>query len=382
MRTTILATMLAVSLIGVATAGAQTTAPQSTPGFTIGAEALLWWFKGSPAPVPLVTDDALDQPGTRIFLGGDKLDTNPNPGFRVSAGYALSDQFGVESNVFYIPTRTTSRSVSSSGRPGSVDLLIPFFDPTLPGESTTFLSSASDGDPFAGSAVERLSTNFLGAELNGRMRLVATPRWRVDGLGGFRYLRLRETYRFDTSSPFIPPGPSDVWVTRDEFDATNSFYGPQVGIRARADWGPLFLTGTVKVGLGAVVQSVDVSGYLITNDFNNFGTPQTFAGGYFTQPTNIGDHRRTVFGVVPEAALSAGWRLTPSLSIVAGYTFLYVNNVARPGNQIDRVINPTQAPAIDNAPPGPLVGPARPAFKFNGSDFWAQGINVGVMFNF
>jgi hypothetical protein len=27
---------------------------------------------------------------------------------------------------------------------------------------------------------------------------------------------------------------------------------------------------------------------------------------------------------------------------------------------------------------GPLVGSARPAFTFDGTDFWAQGLNFGV----
>jgi hypothetical protein len=386
-RTTLIAAALVASLLGSGMAAAQTGSPSSpTAGpFTISAEALLWWLKDSPAPTPLVSDGPIDRPGTRIFLGGEDLDANPLPGFRVGAGYALSDRWGVEGSFFYLPTRTTTRSVSSSGRPGSVDLKIPFFDPISLSEDDSLLSSSAvnaDQDPYAGFATERLRTSFLGAELNGTMRLVGTSQWRVDALGGLRYLRLRETYTFDTSSPFIPPGPSDVWLTKDEFDATNHFFGPQVGVRARADWGPLFLNAVVKVGFGAVRQHVDVSGSLITNDFNNFGPPQTFAGGYFAQPTNIGHHSRTVFGVVPEAALTAGWRLTRSVSLTAGYTFLYVNNVARPGNQIDRTINPTGIAAITGEPPAPFSGPARPAFKFNGSDFWAHGLNIGLAFNF
>jgi hypothetical protein len=376
MPTTIVAVTLALVLLAVGTATAQTPA-----AFTIGAEALLWWLKDSPAPVPLVTDGRLDQPGTRIFLGGEDLDANPHPGFRLGAGYAFGDRWGVEGSFFYLTPRTTDRSVGSSGQPGSVNLLVPYVNPILPGEATTNLSSIQES--FAGSATERLRTSFLGAELNGRMNLGSGSGWRVDALAGFRYLRLRETYTFDTSSPFILPPPLvDVFATKDEFDATNSFYGPQVGVRARADWGPLFLSGSLKVGFGAVVQSVDVSGTLTTNDFTNFGPIQTFVGGYFAQATNIGEHRRTVFGVVPELALSSGWRLTPWLSLVAGYTFLYVNSVARPGNQIDRTINPTGIASFTGDPPAPFSGPARPAFKFKGSDFWAQGLNIGLVFSF
>ena len=48
--------------------------------------------------------------------------------------------------------------------------------------------------------------------------------------------------------------------------------------------------------------------------------------------------------------------------------------VARAGEQIDFVVNSNQV-----APPIP-GGPARPAFNFNGSDFWAQGLNFGLEF--
>ena len=384
MRTTITGIALALSLLTPTLAAAQAATASAGP-FTIGAEALLWWLKDSPAPVPLVTNGTIDQPGTQVFLGAKDLDVNPMPGFRLSAGYTLSDRWGLDSSFFYLTPRSTSRSVGSSGLPGSVDLLIPFFNPTLPGEDTTKLSSTlkdADSDPFAGSATERLRTSFLGAEVNGTMKLAAGAGWRLDGLGGFRYFRLRETYTFDTASPFVPPLPADVFVTHDEFDATNSFYGPQLGVRARMDFGSFFVNGALKVGFGAIVQHVDVAGTLTTNDFTNFGPTQTFVGGYFAQATNIGDHRRTVFGVVPELGLNVGWRITPSLSLVAGYTFMYVNSVARPGNQIDRTINPTGIPSFTAEPPAPFTGPARPAFKFESSDFWAQGLNVGLTFNF
>ena len=111
----------AVSLLVVASvASAQTSGTPSDAGrFTISAEALMWWFKGSPAPTPLVSDGVVGEPGTRVLLGGEDLDTNPNPGFRLTAGYSLTDRWGVESIFFYVPPRSTTRSVSSSGQPGS-----------------------------------------------------------------------------------------------------------------------------------------------------------------------------------------------------------------------------------------------------------------------
>lgn len=373
-------------LIGSGIASAQTAsspvAPATPSGagrFSIRAEALLWWFKGSPAPVPLVSSGLLNETETKVLLGGKDLDTNLNSGFRVTVGYSLTDRWGAEGSVFYLLDRSTSRTASSSGQIGSQDLLIPFFDVTLPGENVTELSRARF---FAGSAEEKLSNSLLGAELNGTMKLLSASQWRVDLLGGFRYLNLRETYTFTTSSPNVAPQPADVFQTKDEFDATNNFYGAQLGVRARYDRGSWFASSAVKFALGAMIQSVDVDGFLETNNFNDFGPPQRFPGGYFAQPTNIGSHTRSVFAVVPEVGFNIGYRITEWTSVFVGYTFLYTNNVTRPAQQIDRSINPTQSASFGGTPPTPLEGPARPSFKFSGTDFWAQGINVGLAFRF
>ena len=121
--------VLAVSDVAFAQAPA---GPVSDVGrFTVSAEALMLWFKSSPS-TPLVSTGTLDDPSTRIVLGGEDLDTNPNPGFRITAGYGLTDRWGVEGSFFHVPPRTTSRTVSSTGRPGSTDLFIPFFDVTPP----------------------------------------------------------------------------------------------------------------------------------------------------------------------------------------------------------------------------------------------------------
>ena len=369
-----------VTLTWPAAAMAQTPATTAQAGpFSLSAEALVWWFKHSPAPVPLVTDGIIGQPGTTVLLGGKDLDTGANPGFRLTAGYAVSDRWGVEGSFFYILPRSTDKSVSSSGQIGSTDLIVPFFDVTTNRENGTELSFSPI---YRGTAKEELENSLLGAELNGTWAVVPDGPIRVSLLGGFRYLRLRETYTSTTSSPLIPPFPEDIWNTKDKFDATNNFYGPQIGVRGRFDWGRFFVSGALKFAMGAMVQSVDVSGSLLTNDFSNFGPTQTFPGGYFALPTNIGSHKRTVFAVVPEVGLTLGFQLTRWASVFAGYSFLYTNNVARPGNQIDRSINPTQSVAWVGEPPVALQGVAEPTFKFKGSDFWAQGINVGLGFRF
>jgi hypothetical protein len=371
-RHVIIAVAVASLLAVAGVASAQTTAASS---FSVSAEALLWWFKGSPAP-PLVTDGLLREPGTRVLLGGEDLEANPNPGFRLTAAYAPTPSWGIESSVFYVPPRSISRGVSSSGQGGSTDLFVAFVDPVLPGESVSNLSSAGF---FAGRAQEQFTTSLLGAELNVAVRVASGDTWGVEALGGFRYLRLRERFLFTTDSPNIPPQPADVYQTTDRFETTNNFFGGQLGLRVHLDRGAWFASGVAKVAVGAMRQSVDIEGTLITNDFNNFGTPVTYpGGGYFATPTNVGERTQSVFTVVPEAGLTVGYRLTPWMSLVAGYTFLYARDVVRAPNQINRTVNYSPA----NQPPRLPDGPQEPAFKFKSSDFWAQGLNLGLALRF
>ncbi len=372
-------------LLGVTAAGAQTSAAPPTPlvvgtgQFTVGADVLVWWLKDSPAPVPLVTDGIVGQPATNTFLGGQSLSTGANPGFRISGDYALRARTGLEGNFFYFGSRSTSVGVESSGRLGSVNLVVPYIDARTNRESGTELSLAP---VYRGSATEELSNSLLGAELNGSwVRAPAGP-WRITLLGGLRYLRLNETYTLTTQSPYIPPFPLDIWNTTDRFDTTNNFYGAQAGIRARYEQGPFFVDGAVKIALGAMVQAADVRGSLETNDFTNYGATQTFSGGYFALPTSIGNYSQTAFAVVPEVALKLGYRLSPSAALVFGYSFLYASNVIRPGNQVSRTINPTQSTTYTEDPAARLQGAAQPEFRFNESNFWAQGINVGLVVQF
>jgi hypothetical protein len=142
------------------------------------------------------------------------------------------------------------------------------------------------------------------------------------------------------------------------------------------------LAFTGKVAVGMVRQQTTIDGFLQTNDFTGQRAVQTFTGAYLTQPTNIGTYHRNRFCVVPEANLSLNFCVCEWMRVTGGYSFLYATDVARPGDQIDRGINPTQAPAISGQPQTALQGAARPTFPARESDFWAQGLNLGLEFRY
>jgi hypothetical protein len=376
------ATGLALLLcVSANTASGQTASAggASVDRFTFGAEALVWWLKDSPAPVPLITDGILGEPGTHTLLGGHDIGTGANPGFRLTGGYALNDRWRLEGNVFYLVQRSTAASVASTGAIDSTDLVIPYIDAATNNESGTQVSFAP---VYNGSARAELTNDFLGAEVNAARALKPVGRWQMEALGGFRYLRLHENYRFTTRSPYNPPFPVDIWDTSDEFDTTNNFYGVQAGLRARFDQGQFFADTSIKVALGAMNQSAGVHGSLVTNDYTGYGPTQTFSGGYFALASNVGNYSRTVFAAVPEFALNLGYHITPNATVIVGYSFIYASNVSRPGNQMSRTINPTQSTAYTEDPASRLNDPAQPAFRFNDSSFWAQGMNVGLAVRF
>ena len=130
--------LLVVRPVSAQIAGTPEGSTSDARGFSVSAEALLWWFKGNATP-PLVTDGLLNEPGTKVLLGGGDLDTNPNPGFRVTAAYSSTERWGVEGSFLYVPPRSTRRSVSSSGQPGVTGMLnefqVPQASETMPGST-------------------------------------------------------------------------------------------------------------------------------------------------------------------------------------------------------------------------------------------------------
>jgi hypothetical protein len=376
MRRAALVALIASTWTGAVLAQGTT---ESAGRWSVGAEALFAWFKSSPTPVPIITDNYADAPGVNVFLGGGSTDTNPNAGLRLTGAYRLDSRVGVELAGFYIPSRSTSSGVSSTGQAGSIDLYLPYFDVTRNAENVTEISY---WPTYRGSAQATLSNSLGGGELNLTWSMPAQDGWHVDLLGGFRYLQLRESYTITTSSPYNPPNPADIWNTTDGFDARNRYYGLQVGARATYDRGPWLGNFAGKVALGTMQQRVSINGFLETNDYNDYGATQVFPGGYFALPTNSGDHTQSRFAVVPEFALNLGYRLTPEATVLVGYSFLWASSVVRPGDQINRNINPTQTVSWGNDPPVNPVGPAQPSFSFATTDFWAQTLSVGFAYRF
>src|SRR5262249_23845518 len=106
--------------------------------------------------------------------------------------------------------------------------------------------------------------------------------------------------------------------------------------------------------------------------------PVTNPGGLLALSSNIGQRDRDRTAVIPEFGVKVGYQVSPRLRVLAGYTILYWNEVARAGDQADQAGNPNPLPPVMQ----PVVGPLRPAPRFENSSFWTQGLSLGVEFNF
>jgi hypothetical protein len=341
-------------------------------------EYLLWWTKGSPLPplltisapgTPLTLAGIVGTPGTAVLFGDTSGDNGPRSGGRFTIGGWLNEDqsTGIEGNFFFLESLHNHYFAASSGQQ---ILGRPFFD-TRHGEPNSLLISFPG--LVQGSFSATTSSDFYGAEANLRQNLCCGCCYRVDLLGGFRYLHLREDLNIAETEISLDEALAPVGTRFDiaeGFGTKNDFYGGQIGVEAEFRCERLYAQVLGKVALGGTNQVVSINGVTTENGV------VLGQGGFLALLTNIGRFHHTAFSVVPEAGVTLGYQVTDNLRAFVGYTFLYWSDVVRPGQQVSLLINPTQFP------PGTLAGTPAPAFSRQDTDFWAQGVNFGAELRF
>jgi hypothetical protein len=332
----------------------------------IEGEYLLWTIKKNLLPAPLVTQGsfsdpivgALEQPGTNIKLGKQHIDMGCMNGIQVTIGswLNLSQQTGLEASYFLLPTTTTKKSLRTSGEIGSPSYAVPINDITglwglngVPGESIYLLPGPLGAMPgFHGDFNLKLSSQFQGAQLNAVYRMAKWHFFRLNAITGFRWLQLKEQLKFQVSTHTVPNFPFGFSFsdTKDNFKTDNDFYGGQIGVDTGHTSRHFDLKGVLQMGLGAILETIHIHGSSKTSNGNLFyetknTANETLKGGIFAQKTNIGTHRPQVFAAVFDANIQANLKILRYLELGAGYSFLWISKLARPGKQIDRKINPT-----------------------------------------
>lgn len=248
----------------------------------------------------------------------------------------------------------------------------------VPGPPFEDAEAVSFPGALSGTVAVRQTTRLWGYDANLRTNLwdgcCHGAGWSIDGYAGFRSLTLDESLQVtENLTSQLAAAPGSIMVF-DKFQTQNTFYGGQLGLQGELRWNRWFLNADAKIGLGDVHEVVDILGSTTISDPTGV---HTSPGGLLAQGTNIGTYSRDRFAVLPELGVNVGYQVTDCLRLFVGYNVLYLSSVVRPADQIDRTVNTTQIPRFGGTG---LTGPANPAFNFRGSDFYAQGLNVGLEF--
>ncbi len=387
------------------------------PPFWIRGEWMLWHLKPMPQPVPLITTSLADSfgiignPTTTVLFGGTgNIDYHNFTGGRLSGGLYLccDPNLGIEVSAFTTEKQTTGFSAVSDAN-GNPVLARPFFDVVSGTENAIAISFPG---AFAGSVNAFAAAQFWGGDMSVTLGCNCWGWLTATALGGFMYREFDEQLQVSQFSVILPLGTAQVGGTtftapngiaiQDNFSTRNQFYGGLIGARLEAHYGRVSAEFTEKFGIGATHQvvgiegsttgvspPVTVQGNQLSNTFPSLFPPvvtvsngiTSVPGGVLATSTNSGQHVATQFSVASESTINLKFKATKCLTVVAGYTVLYLNKVVRPGTEIDRNVNQAgipSSPAFTNF----IVFPKSPAFSFNEGNIWANGVSLGLQLDF
>lgn len=349
------------------------------------AEALLWWTNGddvpplvttSPVGTPVAQAGALNNANTTILFGDEPLSDALRGGVRFTLGAQISPRMHVEGSYFQLGTLTDSFSANSIDTPILARPFLNIANATDDHQRIAFFGNEGEVD---GTINVAHSSELQGADVLGKLTMVQSGFGsgcaRVQLTAGYRFLSLRERLAFDSTSTIVDD-PANVlragtqFTVSEAFAAKNTFHGGDIGFSTYFEGPNAGFELYGRVAIGGTHQIVTINGS--TTSVVPQGGTTTTAGGLFAQPTNIGTYTRDVVSFVPQFGADFYYNINPCWKFTVGYNFLFWSNVARPGEQIETAINPTQFNG------GALAGSPRPSFQFNDGYLWAHGLSLGL----
>ncbi len=315
-----------------------------------GVEYLAWWRKGRRLPA-LVTDGVM-APGVNVLFGNGYFESDVESGARVTLGYWIDNdtRIGVGGRLWGLGNSEINYSQSSNG---NTTLARPFTNTSNdPATADAFLV-ATNGQ--AGQIDIGVDSVIYGGDIFLRKLITATLSARLDLLFGYQFSRIDEGINISTQNAITGGG---TFTAFDDFQTENEFHGGLLGLWAQHERGFLTVDFIGKVALGNMRQVARISGG------SNGNSPNA---GLLAQATNIGVFTNDDFIAVPEINLNISCHITQHLDVTLGYSMLYWSRVVQPGDIIDLNVDPTAG-----------AGATTPAFAFDYTDFWVQGLSVGV----
>jgi hypothetical protein len=401
------------------------------PRWEFWGNYMLEFAARQPSPYPLLTTSApsqggiLGQSSTLVLAGQSPISYGAISGMQLGGLFWGDDdrRFGAYVNAFYLENKTISTKIGMSGTGSG---LTPFDIPVLARpfiDTSTGPAALLVGGPGLGvaSAIVTTSTETWGIEASGAFNLFRTApgsKWLIttDLLIGYKFLELKEDLAVITNTDVnavvttpvvvfnggfpvvvgttttpVPISVAGVTVTapgsiniQDRFTTQNLFNGVTIGLRNEMRYGMFSFEAIGKIGLGDMHQILQITGSTnVTSSTGPTGSALSAGsafGGLYANASNIGRYAHDDFSVIPEVQGNFGINLTRSLSAFVGYNFMYMNNVIRPGDQMNPNINSTSIPLSSTYGAAGTAATPRPNFVI--TDYWLMGVNFGVSFKY
>ncbi len=349
------------------------------PTFWMKAELLLWFPQARQTPplgvrsndpqVPIL--NPLTSPSAVPF--GDSFGGGLVPGFRGDIGRYFADgTFGLGGRVWILGNEDDDLAFGGNGAGDSLG--VPFYStfngPPLLGEDAIFVNFAPIAAQTAGNVAIQTSLSIVAAELYGRALVGKSKNHRFEMLGGYSHFNIADSLAMQVNSIALAGAQT---IFNDSFETRNEFHGGQIGSEISLNRGRWTASSLTKVHLGNMSQRVAVNGSLTQGPFG-VAPVLTANEGLFARGDIIGVREQNVFAFAPEMNFKLGYQFRDHVNFHVGYSFVYWNNVALAGDQMDRNLY------VDGTDLG-NAGPVRHV-DIRTSGFFVQGIDLGATITF
>jgi hypothetical protein len=346
--------------------------------FWASADYALAWIRNKALP-PLATTSP---PGTpqanagvnpeNVLIGSTSIAPQVRSMGRLDLGFWFDRDrtLGVGAGFFLADGKGANFAVASDGTTIIARTFIDASNHDVPSSALVAFPGISSGSVNVFAAMQ----TFWGANIDLRECVISESWFRLESLIGYRYLHYGESLQMQqnilgTGAAFVP---GTTIVSNDSFQTFNDFHGCEFGFHTELSYERWSLDILTKLAAGDLHREITINGSTLTT------VPPTTTpgvGGVYALSSNIGNHFIDSLVVAPEFGLNMNYQLTSNIRVRLGYSFLYLQGIARAADQVDFHVNPNLFP--------PAAGTGtRPGFSLVASDIWIQSVNLGVEFRF
>lgn len=356
----------------------------------VEAEYLAWAASDNRLP-PLLTsnpDGEIDA-DPNILFGDIRVHDGLRSGGRLTGGYWFTPEhcIGIEASFFGVDGNNVEYDSSES----SADTVSRYVIDANTG--TEYAMGVVAPGEYAGYSRVESDVLLSGAEVLWRQMIRSDAGHRLDYVAGYRYVRLNDSLQvLDQMVPWdANTDAASKTITidrRDRLETESEFHGAEFGLISRWWYRHWALQASGKVALGGTRSGATVDGSILRVEaFPQGGAPRESAAavGVLAGPSNNGQYGQSEFSGVGEAGIRLEYAVTRQCRVTFGYTLLYLSSVTRVLDSVDWVVDPSQIP--DPNDPDAIEafgdnGSDRPEFVFRNSNFWTQGLSVGIHYDF